>query len=111
MTTPNGAANAQYTTLRFSSPYAFNWFRVESTGQDVISGSAFQPLLFWYDEGGPTALWEGIVIPDTGQSHLPIAQGLGGRGSGCQSPSDARQQVRPDLCPQRGGSKKEAMDI
>ena len=50
------------------------WLRAESTGQDVFSDSIFQYLRFWYDEVELAALRGDIVIPDTGQDHLAIAQ-------------------------------------
>lgn len=121
VTTPGGAANAEYTALNFTSPSLFTWsraedglppspepeaslilsspdgryaiqvwtgsdlvrctdsgetywLRAESTGQDVFSGSIFQHLRFWYDEVELTALQGNVVIPDTGQGHLAIAQ-------------------------------------
>ena len=121
VTTPRGAANAEYTALNFTSPSLFTWsraedglppspepeaslilsspdgryaiqvwtgsdlvrctdsgetywLRAESTGQDVFSGSIFQHLRFWYDEVELTALQGNVVIPDTGQDHLAIAQ-------------------------------------
>lgn len=121
VTTPRGAANAEYTALNFTSPSLFTWsraedglppspepeaslilsspdgryaiqvwtgsdlvrctdsgetywLRAESTGQDVFSGSIFQHLRFWYDEVELTALQGDVVIPDTGQGHLAIAQ-------------------------------------
>ena len=51
------------------------WLQAESTGQDVFfSGSIFQHLRFWYDEVELAALQGDVVIPDTGQDHLAIAQ-------------------------------------
>ena len=50
------------------------WLRAESTGQDVFSGSIFQHLRFWYDEVELAALRGDVVIPDTGQGYLAIAQ-------------------------------------
>lgn len=50
------------------------WLQAESTGQDVFSSSIFQHLRFWYDEVELAALREDVVIPDTGQGHLAIAQ-------------------------------------
>lgn len=50
------------------------WLRAESTGQDIFAGSIFQHLRFWYDEVELAALRGDVVIPDTGQGHLAIAQ-------------------------------------
>ena len=120
VTTPGGTANAQYTALHFSSPYAFSWSRAEEglpsspepeaslilsspdgryaiqvwTGSDLVRctdsgqtywlraesadamsyGSIFDHLRFWYDEVELDVLRGDIVIPDTGQDHLAVAQ-------------------------------------
>ncbi|WP_295583989.1 M56 family metallopeptidase [uncultured Oscillibacter sp.] len=68
------------------------WLQAESTGQNVFSGSIFQHLRFWYDEVELAALRGDVVIPDTGQGHLAIAQAW----------ADAMQAVNLQVTP---GSK------
>lgn len=50
------------------------WLQAESTGYDALSGSVFQHLRSWYDEAELAALQGDVVIPDTGQDYLAVAQ-------------------------------------
>ena len=50
------------------------WLRAGSTGYDVLSDGVFQHLRSWYDEVELAALQDDVVIPDTGQDDLAVAQ-------------------------------------